>query len=281
MKLRRIREYPVKSLRGYDVDAAQVRPWGLDHDRRWAVLEPDGTELTAREHPPMLLVHATPTEDGLLLQATGRPDHEVARPVGGTSYKSDSTGPTVAADDAANRWLSETLGRPVVLVHQQDASTDRAVKESHGGLPGDRVSLADTAPLLLTTEASLRRLDQLLAQTAQEYGEPTPAPLSMVRFRPNLVVDGDRPFAEHDWPGLRIGEVELRFAENCDRCVMPTYDPDTLAHGHEPTRTLARHRRWGGKVWFGIRLIPVTTGVVRLGDEVTVLGGPPNGRDVT
>lgn len=274
MRVQRLRVYPVKSLAGYDVDAAHLLPWGLEHDRRWAVLEPDGAELTAREHPRLLLVRATPTAEGLLLQASGRPDHAVRVPVTGTTYTSDWIGPTVAADDAASSWLSATVGRDVVLVHQRDAAADRAVKASHGGHPGDRVSLADTAPLLLTTAASLRRLDELVAETARGLGQPAPAPLSMVRFRPSIVIDGELPFAEHDWQGLRIGEVSLRFAESCDRCVLPTYDPVTLDRSPEPTRTLARHRSWSGKVWFGIRLIPQTTGTLHVGDEVEVLDRP-------
>ena len=42
---------------------------------------------------------------------------------------------------------------------------------------------------------------------------------------------------------------------------------------HEPTRTLAEHRRWDGKVWFGINLIPEGPGEIRVGDEVRVIGG--------
>jgi uncharacterized protein len=78
----------------------------------------------------------------------------------------------------------------------------------------------------------------------------------MTRFRPNLVVEGAAPFAEDTWERLRIGEVTFRQTEPCDRCVLTTIDPDTLDKGHEPTRTLARHRRRHGKVWFGIRLAP-------------------------
>ena len=39
--------------------------------------------------------------------------------------------------------------------------------------------------------------------------------------------------------------------------------------GKEPIRTLARHRRHDGAVWFGIRLVPMSTGTIRLGDRVT------------
>jgi uncharacterized protein len=96
----------------------------------------------------------------------------------------------------------------------------------------------------------------------------------MTRFRPNLVVEGAAPFAEDTWERLRIGEVTFRQTEPCDRCVLTTIDPDTLDKGHEPTRTLARHRRRHGKVWFGIRLAPEGTGTIRLGDQLEVLSPP-------
>lgn len=59
-----IRVYPVKSLGGVDVPKAEVEPWGLWHDRRWLVLEPDGAVLTAREEHAMLGITATPVDDG-------------------------------------------------------------------------------------------------------------------------------------------------------------------------------------------------------------------------
>jgi uncharacterized protein YcbX len=70
---------------------------------------------------------------------------------------------------------------------------------------------------------------------------------------------------------VRIGDVTYRFAEHCDRCVMTTIDPATTATGKEPLRTLARHRRWGGKTWFGIRLVPTARGTLAPGDDVEVL----------
>lgn len=272
MELTALRVYPVKSLRGHGVDSADVEPWGLAGDRRWAVLTADGTALTAREHPGLLLIRPSVTpEGGLRLEAQGREPLEVSVPRSGPQFRSDWIGRTVGAGPEAARWLSEAVGIEVVLVHQRDPVVDRAMSADHGGRPGDSVSLADDAPLLLTSTASLSRLDTWMQITAAEKGEPVPEPLSMVRFRPNLVVDGEEPFAEDLWRRVRVGSLELRFAACCDRCVLPTYDPDTLAHTHEPTRTLSRHRRWGGKVWFGIRMVPVTTGTLRVGDPVVRL----------
>ena len=85
-----------------------------------------------------------------------------------------------------------------------------------------------------------------------------------------MVIDGELPFAEDGWSELRVGEVDFRRAQLCDRCVITTIDPVDLSRGREPLRTLARHRRWDGHTWFGTRLVPRSTGVIRVGDPVLV-----------
>jgi uncharacterized protein len=175
-----------------------------------------------------------------------------------------------AAGPDADHWLTDVLATPARLVWLDDPRR-RPVGERHGGQPGDALSFADAGPVHLTSTTSLSRLDSWMRDLARSRGEPPPEPLPMTRFRPNVVVDGvDLPFAEDDWRQVRIGDVELRFGEHCDRCVLPTIDPVTLRSGKEPTRTLARRRQWDHAVHFGIRLIPVTTGLIRVGDPVRV-----------
>ena len=60
---------------------------------------------------------------------------------------------------------------------------------------------------------------------------------------------------------------------------MTTIDPFTLTKGKEPIRTLARHRGWDGKVWFGVNLIPDGAGTLHVGDSVEVLGLTPTPAD--
>jgi len=259
--------YPVKSLRGMDVGAADVERQGLRGDRRWMVIEPDGSNLTARKHPPMLGVRAVadgPT--GLSLRAPGQPDLHVDAPgadVGRIGVGMARVGTATPAGEAADAWLTRALGRPVRLVWLDDP-TRRTVDPEHGGLPGDTLSFADDGPLLVTTTASMDRLNAWIQEAHPEH-----AALPMERFRPNLVVDGDlEPFVEDGWRTMRAGDVDLRFAEQCDRCVMTTVDLETLRTGKEPIRTLARHRRRDGKTWFGVRMIPVTTGRIAVGDAV-------------
>jgi uncharacterized protein len=275
-RLAEIRLYPVKSLAGVSVEAAQVERWGLRHDRRWLLLEPDGDVLTAREEHELLGFTAVPSEDGAIdLTAADGSTLRVMPPLRGAPLRTslsrlESVRAAGARDD---RWLSSHLGRPLRLGWLDDPCR-RTVSQAHGGRPGDYLNLSDAGPLLLTSAASLRRLDGWVAAGARARDEPPPPALSMTRFRPSVVVEGpDVPFAEDAWRAIRIGDVEFRFGEHCDRCVQTTIDPETRAGGKEPLRTLAEHRSWAGKTWFGIRIIPLTTGSIRVGDPVTVESG--------
>jgi uncharacterized protein YcbX len=254
MQVTRLRVYPVKSFAGVDLDSAEVLPWGLAGDRRWAVVDPEGEPITAREANELLgLTAAILDDEGLVLAHRDRPDEslKVAVPSGAApvAVGHSRQGTALPAGAEADAWISARLMRPARLVWQPDPQA-RPVNPSHGGLPGDRVSLADVAPLLLASESSLAQLDRWT-------DDAIPA-LDMLRFRPNVVVDGEpgRPFAEDGWPSVRLGDARFRVNGVCDRCVMTTVDPISLARGKEPIRTLAKHRRWDGKTWFGIWLVP-------------------------
>ena len=123
--------------------------------------------------------------------------------------------------------------------------------------------MADAGPLLQVTEVSL---DQLTRWIDKDFGPHLP--LDVIRFRPNVIVDGTEPFAEDGWISVHIGDVSLRTTMKCDRCVMTTIDPTTLASGKEPIRTLARYRKSGGNVWFAIRVVPSSAGTIRVGDPM-------------
>jgi uncharacterized protein YcbX len=257
--------YPVKSLQGEPLREARVQPWGIDGDRRWMVIDRSGEKLWAGRHHQLAALAAERTDSGIRLRAPRRPELHVAEPVGGAPVEVGlrGVGHAVAAGDTADSWVSEALGLDARLVWLDDPAR-RPMSDSHGGRPGDVLSFADAAPLLLTTVPSLRRLEEWTAQH-DGAGEPLP----MARFRPNLVVEGEMPaFGEDGWREVRVGDVRFRFAEHCDRCVVTTLDPETGRTGKEPLRTLARHRKWDGNVWFGIRVVPITPGTIAVGDPV-------------
>ena len=266
-----IHVYPVKSMRGYSLTASAVQPWGLEHDRRWAVLNPDGSRISGREERRMLSLTARPeTDGGVTLVAPDGSTIQVAAPEQGELAPTSISRLDAVrlAPPEVHEWLSAQLSRPVRLAWLDDPCR-RPVSPAHGGLEGEPLSLADAGPLLLTSETSLRRLNEWVAESASQE----PVRMAMMRFRPNVVVEGvEEAFAEERWTRVRIGGVTFRQAELCDRCMMTLLDPDTLSQGKEPLRSLARHRRRDGKVWFGIRLIPESIGRIHVGDEVTELG---------
>lgn len=257
--------YPVKSTAPVPLGSARVELSGLAHDRRWAVVDHRGRPLGATTHDVLMTVTATPSAaGGLVLTRPGAQPLEVRAPRGGreVAVTVSRLQTMIDAGDAAASWFGELLGEDVRLAWQDDPRR-RPVSAEHGGLGAEPLSLADTGPILLTTTASLERLDDWIRA---EHGS---IPMAMDRFRPNVVVDGDlEPFVEDSWTTIRIGDVDLRFAEHCDRCVVTTIDPVTRVRGKEPIRTLARHRRWDGRTWFGVRLVPLAAGSIAVGDEV-------------
>jgi len=264
--------YPVKSCRGEELPAARVEPWGLAGDRRWMIVDASGQQVTAREHPRLLLI--TPRLNGgghITLTSPDQPDLVVPVPDGTdlvpvSVFASDLL--AAPAGDKAAAWLSEIAGEAVRLVYLDDPT--RRPTNPEYSLDTDRVSFADGFPLLLTSEESLAALNGWIA-AGEKAAE---GPLPMRRFRPSVVVSGAPAWAEDDWRRLRIGPVTFRVAKGCARCVLTTIDPDTAVRGHEPLFALARYRQWDNKVWFGAQLIPdnpAPGAVIRPGDLVEIL----------
>ncbi|MEO7148068.1 MAG: MOSC N-terminal beta barrel domain-containing protein [Terrimesophilobacter sp.] len=302
LRLTGLRIYPVKSMAGNAVETAEVRPWGLVGDRRWALIDDTGKNVTARKVHQLLGLQAQLAGD-TAIRITDRAggiltvDAPIGAPTVAVGFRGLDRATPVGGE--ADAWLSARFDRSLRLVWQEDP-TLRPIPEAHGGKPGDSLSLADDGPLLLVTEASMHRLNGWIAADTGQPDVPDidptdlsddvgigdqlgseadadgrPTPLDIVRFRPNLIVDGDTPFAEDHWTTVWIGDVEFRRTMLCDRCVMTTIEPTTLAGGKEPIRTLARHRRWDGKTWFGIRLAPVnlsegSAATISVGDPVQI-----------
>ncbi|MFJ6795324.1 MOSC domain-containing protein [Streptomyces sp. NPDC091268] len=262
--------HPVKSLAGTAPDEVTVEPWGPAGDRRWAVVDAEGTVITQRQQPRLALATARPLEGGgVALSAPGMADLCVEVPGPGPLEPIVLFGKkieTVVAAGAAADWFSAYLGESARLVHMDDPAVRRPVDPRYA-LPGETVSLADGYPLLIATLASLDALNSLIAQGRHAAEGPLP----MNRFRPNVVVSGAEAWAEDDWRLVAIGDAVFRGARECGRCVVTTTDQATGVRGKEPLKTLARHRLIGKSLTFGRLLVPVRPGTVRLGDEVRVL----------
>jgi len=270
--------HPLKSGAVRRVTSAAVLPHGLADDRSWMVVDGDGVLVSAREARTLFRVVAdTATTDptvasGLRLRFPGHDDLVLSEPQGTPVpvrlFSLDLAG--VPAGPEADAWLRHVLGREDVRLVWCDDPTRRSLQPGHSE-PGDHAAFPDAFPVTVATTASLRRLNDWIAERAVERGEEPPAPLPIERFRPNLVVDGAEPFAEDDWQSLTVGDVTFRRGKPVARCWMTTIHPETLETAPEPIRTLARHRRSAdGTTLFAVHLVPVSTGTVRVGDPVSV-----------
>ncbi|MES5820286.1 MOSC N-terminal beta barrel domain-containing protein [Streptomyces sp. RG80] len=271
-RLESIHVHPVKAFRGLAPGEADVEPWGLAGDRRWALIDDGGKVVTQRRHPRIALAAAGLLPGGgVRLSAPGAAPLEVPvpRPVGTVPVEifRDKVEAVPAEGAAAHAWCSELLGEDVRLVHMDDPATRRPV-DPEFAFAGETVSFADGYPLLLTTTASLDALNSLIAGG----DHAAEGPLPMNRFRPNVVVSGTEAWAEDDWTGVVIGEVAFRVAKNCGRCVVTTTDQSSAERGREPLHTLGRHRRLSGKLVFGQNLVPQSRGTIRVGDPVEIIG---------
>lgn len=181
-----IRRYPVKSLRGEDLDAVTVDDRGCHGDRLWSVRDPDGklgSGKSTRRFRRMdgLLALAATYDDGVPVIAF--PDGRRTR------------GDSPEVHDA----LSAHVGRPVTLAREND------------------ISHFDEGPVHLVTTATLR--------SAARSGPTSDGPaVDWRRTRANLLLEADADgFPEHDWVGrrVRVGpELVLRIRGVMPRCVM-------------------------------------------------------------
>ncbi len=241
------------------------------------IVDSDGVLVSAREQHSLFAITAdTPATDpsltsALRLRTGDLPDLLVDVPTGGLVrakvHSQELQG--IPAGSEADAWVQKAVGRDDLHLVWCDDPTRRTLNPAHSR-PEDFTAYADAYPVTIASEASLRQLNDWIIEGALDRGEEPPAPLPMQRFRPNLVVDGEAPFAEDDWSSVVIGEVRFRVAKPTDRCVMTTIDLESLKTSKEPIRTLARHRLVDHKTLFAVHLIPETTGRISLGDPVMV-----------
>jgi uncharacterized protein YcbX len=89
------------------------------------------------------------------------------------------------------------------------------------------------------------------------------------RLRPNIIIGGVEGLAERQWPGrrLKIGDVILAPAQLRGRCVMTTYDPDTLVQDRRVLQNIVQELDGTMALDTAVE----SPGLIREGDEVTLL----------
>ncbi len=244
MRVLELWRYPVKSLQGERLDAAEIGSEGLPGDRQWALFDAGtGFGLTARRVPDLLFAAARLRADGGV---------EVVLPDG-----------TATAEDAViSDWLGRRVslraagGEPVRPRYEspEDDLVEGALSEGAGttgrwhdweGAPGAFHDNADARVSLVTT-GSLGDWDRR-------------------RFRSNVLLDGPGDEVLRG-RSVRLGGAVLDVNAPIPRCVMVTRpQPGGI---ERDTSVLKRiHRERGGDL--AVAAVVRTPGRVRVGDELS------------
>lgn len=255
--------YPVKSLGGIALTGAQVTARGLQHDRRWMLVDQNNRFMSQRTKPAMALFKLSLADDGVEVLHSLTQDillipfaPQTREQLSVTIWDDTCTGTRVS--DIADAWFSQKLGTNCRLVFMDDDSL-RPVDPRYAG-PEHITSFADAYPMLLISEASLQDLNSRLTDKV-DYD----------RFRPNIVVSGVEPYHEDRIAHFTIGDIHFYGVKPCARCVMVGVNQQTAELYPEPLKTLNSYRRFGKKVFFGQNLIHQGSGTISIGDELQII----------
>jgi len=213
--VRRLSVFPVKSLDASHPDTVEITSEGaLSLDRTYAIVaRPSGEPYDPDEASPHGdYINGKRTAAVHRLRSIFDPEAEtVTLRVAGSDEAETFDIPSPALD----AWLSEYFQEPVSV---------RA--EPVGGHPDHR-RRGLTGPSVVST-ATLREV--------ASWFDPDEIDIDSIRrrFRANIEIDGvppfweDRLYADHgEAVSFRIADVRLAGVEPCERCVVPTRDPDT------------------------------------------------------
>lgn len=190
--------YPIKALDGILCDYATViAPGTLNFDRRWAIFDTQGKYVNGKNNPK---VHQLRTAFDLNQLSV--------------TFDSDSTAASfhlLADTEAINQWLSDYFQEPVFLKEQAE-----------GGFPDDLEAYGPTVISTATLETVASWFPPLTVENARS------------RLRANLELSNVPPFWEDQLFAeagkvvqFYVGSVGLEGVNPCQRCVVPTRDPNT------------------------------------------------------
>ena len=251
--------YPIKSLGGIRMSRVKVMPKGLQHDRRWMLIDETGNFITQRVYSKMAFFKLSFSGQHFSISFGSEViDLPVDAPVSTTPISATIWDDVVSVFEALgpfSQWFSQRLGISCRLVFFPESQV-RLVDENYR-VEDDQVSLADGYPFLIIGQRSLEDLNTRLK-----------IPVPMNRFRPNFVFTGGEPFEEDTWHTFSIGKSKFIGVKPCSRCTLITVDQETGEKGIEPLATLATYRKVDNKINFGQNILAIDYNEIYEGDKI-------------
>lgn len=232
-----------------------------------------GQFLSQRIMPELALVKTAVDEDSLHITAPGMGSLTVGLNAESTGaeihidlFKKPGTGIDAGID--AKHYFTEYLGKSARLIRVSGTRTVKPECQVDGATT--QMGFADSFPTLLASNNSLDKLNEQLR-----------TPITIDRFRPNIVIDGAEPYEEDYWRTIRIGDMSCYVVRASARCSIPDINQRKGALLKErPVAMALRKSRKGvdplndsSGVFFGQNLVHVFKPgtVIKLGDVVEVV----------
>jgi uncharacterized protein len=255
-KVESLWRYPVKSMRGQELDEAFAGYSGIYGDRLFAF-------RSSASHKGFPYFTAREQRRILQYRPRFRYPEKAARPIN-----------LIEAENKGANPLSADLEELVVDVETPDGQTlgidDPALIEMLRAEIDQKHQLTLMQSQRAMTDC--RPVSIFSLQSARQLADETGTPMDKRRFRANVYVDlaSAQGFAENDFVGksLRIGpKVVVTVLERDARCVMITLDPDTGERTPEILKKVAQAHEGMAGVYGAV----MVEGMVHKGDSVEVL----------
>jgi uncharacterized protein len=255
--------YPVKSMMGEELNAADVTQRGIIGDRAYALIDPTSGKVVSAKNPrkwaklfDFRAAYIEPPSQGANI-----PPVRITIPDG-----------TIVTTEQLNlnQILSNALEREVMIgTTPPETPSLEEYWPDMVGLPHretitDESMLAGTffdgAVIHVLTTATIDRLRELYPEGRFEVR----------RFRPNIVVESsadEKGFVENHWIGHTLGigaGVQLNIIRHCERCVMTTLPQGDLPKDPGILRTAAQYNQ----VKVGVYAAVLRGGTIHRGDPV-------------
>ncbi len=253
--------YPIKSLGGISLSNVSALEEGFEDDRRFMLVDENGKFLTQREKKELALFSCQIIDNELVVSYKSDelliPKQTVAeRQMDVNIWSSKLKAEMIST--AFSEWFSNRLNAKCYLVKMPNS----IAREKIFLKPPfkTKVSFADGYPYLILSKESLKLLNSKLDE-----------PVSIDRFRANIIVSGCKAHEEDSWKEFQIGTAGFKNIKPCARCTVITIDQRTGIKSKEPLLSLNNYRKKGNKIYFGSNAILTSNGAISIGDDVTLL----------
>ncbi|ORZ15855.1 MOSC N-terminal beta barrel domain-domain-containing protein [Absidia repens] len=297
--LSNIHVYPIKSCHSVQLNESQVGNLGLVNDRRFMFIEEaNGRFITQRKYASMALVRPLIdlTNKTLILTSYDDDQADLELPLYPDTTTMEQRTVKLWKDtltafdmgDEAGKWLETFLvnhrAHDVANNHNPDDPDPQEghySRPAHQQLNGVHSPFSDWSPVSFGFQASMDAVNQALIERGAINQDNT---IGLDRFRNNISITGTLPWEEDTWLVVKIGEVTFYMIRPIGRCTVPGVDQD---HGVKD--------KWGGPLaylketrsfvekpndgCFCVDVVPLTSGVIRVGDKVEVLERIPEGKE--